>query len=160
MSKLDLSKLNLDELLAVASAFAHMIILKEKQSLMPTWILINKKGETTVVTTPWSDEREKDLARKFISGQIKERKTIVYSIVVESWVAMAPEGWEPGMELPEEQQARNQVNRKEAVIAIASNGKEKKWREWLIKRDWNEQPINLELQQKLEKPEGWMADLL
>lgn len=148
-------KPNLESMVTMAGTFAHLIILQMKQELMPTWVLISASGQSDILATPWRNDAEKEYAKVFMREQIKQRNAIAYSFVVETWLATydKPDDYE-------KVRPKDRVDRKEAVMALASNGTETLWRTWLIHRDWNEQIIALEEQPEIAEPFGWMADLL
>jgi len=96
----------------------------------------------------------------FLRAKMREWNTVAYSIVVEAWAAQQPKDWKIGDD-PGPRPAQR-PERKEVVIAIASDGTEVVSRTWEIVRDWHERVIGLE---QIEHPDygvmqGWMAELL
>ena len=131
--------------------------------LMPSWLLVNSRAEIAILGTPWSDEREKQLARNFLRLKMRELNVVAYSFITEAWTATAPKSWQPesGEAMPEKEQPRNRADRQEIVIAFATDGKTKAWRQWDIQRDWHEQVVALkETDAKEAEIQSWMANLL
>jgi hypothetical protein len=151
----------IEELLNLAHHQAEMVILTLKQDLMPTWLLISRSNKIFIVGTPWRDDEEKALAQQAMRKKMRESHITAYSFITEAWTAQAPPDWDPKTLLPEDQRPMNRSDRREVVVAMASDGQETGWRVWEIKRDWNEQVRELEeITFENSLMEGWMKDML
>ena len=51
--------MNTEGLFQAALVYAEKVIISEQKQLAPTWTLINKEDEKTVLMTPWGSETEK-----------------------------------------------------------------------------------------------------
>jgi len=156
----------LNKLIELAHSHAAAVLLAQKRrELLPTWMLLNAKGEAHIEATPWRDDKEKRLAEIFMKLQMRKHGTVAYSFVTEAWAAIAPEGWRPGQPrtFPE---PRKDPTRREMVIALACTADEHRMKSWLIHRNHLEQIFALEEDKSLvgDEPgkgfESWLADLL
>lgn len=151
-----------DKLILLAEQQARNVLLVMRQTLLPTWVIIDAKGQPHVHATPWESDRDKRLAELAMKLEMRVCKARAYSFLTEAWAAKAPEGWDPNTPLPEKDRAMNQVDRLEIVLAFATDGTRSEWRRWNIRRDWDEQVIGLEAVrgEDFGEPEGWMAEML
>lgn len=150
-----------DTLIKLAEQQVHNVLLVLRQPLMPSWVIIDKDGQPHIRATPWRSDREKALAAIFLKLQIRARKAQAYSFVTEAWAAEAPEGFDDiNTPLAAKDRPMNRADRREVVIAFATDGHRSEWRQWLIRRDWNGRIITLEPAHDIDKPEGWIAELL
>jgi hypothetical protein len=128
------------------------------QSLMPQWVLVDAKG-ARIIGTPWRDDQEKEQMIERMRKEMRKRKVTAYSLVVEAWAAVAPPGWKEGEpRMPNWQRP----DRREVVVAFATDGKEIAWRQWIIKRDWQDHVRTLEPMpfKGDAQPTSWMTELL
>jgi hypothetical protein len=148
-----------ETMLVAAESQAKEVIILRQQQLPPTWILVNAENEINIEATPWNDDLGKVLAKVYIKKRMIELKIIAYSFMSECWVANAPKGWQ--LEQPLFTRPSKNPTRWEAVIAFASDGKNKDWRFWNIKRNKSNVAIALErLDEGIEDMEGWMDNML
>lgn len=154
-------RITLQELVELAGQQARRVILEAKQPLMPSWVLVGPKGQMTILGTPWKDDLEKEMTRYAMRRVIKEKGIVSYSVVTEAWTAVKPNGWTPEKD-PDYLRPKDDPERKECVIALATDGKAREFRRWLIKRNHLEQVTDLELVPGLDDGPvlGWMLDLL
>jgi hypothetical protein len=134
-----------------------MVLVNLNQNLMPTWVVIDEAGAAHVIATPWSSDQEKEQTAQRMRRILKNFNAKAYSMVTEAWTAKAPPEWKPGEPLI---RPANRVDRTEVVIAFATDGQQIEWRQWQIKRDWNEQVMALEEQPSGKEHESWMSQLL
>lgn len=149
--------IDIDTMLELAERQARRVILEEHGQLMPTWCLIDKKGKTTIMGTPWANELERALAPVFLKVQMKKLGTVAYSFVSEAWVSRPPKGWEPGQPHIE---PRKDPERSEGVVAFATDGVNRKMRRWLLKRDYHDLACELKLTGDADEFQSWMSELL
>lgn len=143
----------LETLLKVAAEQAHEIILTQGRPLMPTWVLIDHQGNSHILGTPWRNGAEKMMYRLAITQTVKKLRVRAFSFLSECWIRKQKEGT-PYVE------PRLAADRREAVIAMASDGKDTQWRQWEMVRDHNEKVIKLVPVDCTGGKEGWIADLL
>lgn len=152
----------LEKLLTIAETHARAVLIGLGQPLMPTWCLIDRKGNPHVIGTPWRTDLQKEQAEHKMRKEMRKLRVLAYSFVTEAWMARAPKEWVPGHKL--EVAPRDNPLRKEVVIAAAidRHGNEL-WRIWDIRRDHLEMVTNL-VAQPLDKdspnPMGWLAQML
>jgi hypothetical protein len=153
-----MTKEELSKLAELGGEHARLVLIRLRQQMMPQWIMVNQAGQLDIVATPWRDDREKMVFAVRLRKYMRERRTQAYSVVVEAWAAVAPKDWKPG-----EPHMPNWMNpeRKQVVIALATDGKEVEWRQWAVQRDYEENVMALEP----IRPEGriartWITKLL
>jgi hypothetical protein len=84
---------------------------------------------------------EKDAMAAMMRTVMRKLDIVAYSLVVEAWAAQAPKGWKEGEpHIP----SAEHPDRKEVVIAFATDGKHIEWRQWETKRNHLEQVVALE----------------
>jgi hypothetical protein len=150
----------LEELIDLSEDHARRILIGFQESLMPTWLIVDSKGEGHIIGTPWQDVEQKKMVEHEIRQELKRYGATAYSVVFEAWRADAPKGWLPGTPLPV--QPSNNPNRMEVVIAIAANPESVIWRMWRTKRNHLEQVCTLDkmdISQDLEGADSWMAGM-
>jgi hypothetical protein len=145
----------LETLVKLAYDHAKNVIIKHKSQLAPTWLMINEKAEVYVMCTPWGDDREKMFTELIVRAGLLKYQAIAYSIVAEAWMASYKE--------TDEIRIRENPNREEVVMAFTTDGKDKIFRAWKLKRNHLEQVTDLEKvdpqQLDEEKAESWMLNL-
>lgn len=140
-----------------AEAHARKVLLEKHQSLPPTWTLFDKNDHETRFATPWNDNFQKKLAEFFLRMQIVRYESVAYSFVTEAWLALtnSPD-YKPN------QPAGEQSERQEVVVALAVNRESQELRTWIIKRDYHERVIKLELKHIKDADTSftsWMSSL-
>lgn len=155
-------KPTIDTLLDLAEKHARLILTVLHQDLMPSWVIVTTDGTAIIRGTPWRNDAEKHLAEVFIKGELTKHHASAFSFVSEAWVAGAPQDWDPGTPMPEADRPANRVDRREVVIAFASNGQDGEMRRWQIMRNWKGEVEHLqrEATDDWTQLEGWIADLM
>lgn len=149
---------SLKDLIGLAGAHARTIMTEMHRPLMPTWLYVNNEG-ATILGTPWQNEVEKKFMAMMVRKAMLEDHATAYSMVTEAWVAGAPKGWNPETDKPI--RASEQPERRECVIAFATNGEAIEWKRWTIKRDHLERVTDLEEEEfNAEKIDSWLTKLL
>lgn len=152
----------IDTLLSLNEQLARDTLLVQHQDLPPTWVIIDGHNKPHIHKTPWADDHEKRLAEVLIRAIVRASKAQAYSFLTEAWMAVAPKNWDPDKEpLAQKDRPMNRADREEVVLAFATDGTQREWRQWAIRRNWNEQIITLEPKEmRGSQPEGWMAEML
>jgi hypothetical protein len=154
-------KPTLQDLIELAREQAELVLIGLGQDLMPSWLFINDQGKVSIVGTPWQDELEKHITRVALQKKMREDHVVAYSFVSEVWMSTKPAGWKPP---PNYQGASHEPDRREAVIAFATDGSAQEFRTWLIERDSSERvcALNQVRAKQDEEPalQGWMTELL
>lgn len=147
----------LDELIELAEQQARLVILGLQMDLVPSWLLINQNKEVHIFGTPFHSRTEKMLAAAYIRERIRQHKAVAYSFLSEAWMVTRPleeitEGFSP----------RDEPDRREMVMAFATDGTEKRWKRWWLIRDWEGKPERFEelAQDDFNQPEGWTTQML
>jgi hypothetical protein len=151
-----------DSLLDLAEHQARMVLLQLKEDLVPSWVMFSRRTHRAeIIATPWRNDLEKRLCERRLRELMRKKQIAAYSFLSEAWVATAPADWSLDKPLPEAERPAQRADRKEVVMAFASDGTTKEWRVWEIKRDWHEQIITLEPRPLPEAiPAGWVTELL
>jgi hypothetical protein len=148
----------LQDLIKVAGMHARAVMIELNQGLMPTWLYWGETG-AIIMGTPWDSEIEKKVMAMAVRRAMLKDNATAYSMVTEAWVASAPKGWNPETDTPI--RASEQPNRREVVIAFATDGETTEWKRWAIKRDALEMVTDLEEEPfDYEKINSWMTRLL
>lgn len=157
-----LKSIALDALLDLAEQQARLVLTVLHKDLLPSWVIITEDGTPIIRGTPWRNEGEKYAAEIFIQHELKKHKAHAFSFVSEAWVAVAPKDWDPSTVMPEADRPMNRADRREEVIAFASNGQDRQTRRWSIMRNWKGEVEHLERlpDDDWSPVEGWIADLL
>jgi hypothetical protein len=130
-----MTDITLDRLLDLAGKHAHHFLIEEgARQLAPVFLFLTEGGEGTVCLCPWENDFQKQIMLAGVRAKMREARATRYSFVTEAWFARAPEGMP--FEEARKLRASKDPNRQEAVIALATDGFNTKWREWEIKRDW------------------------
>jgi hypothetical protein len=133
-----LTEITLEKLLAMAGDHARQVLIEHKaRQLAPAFLYLSEGGEATIRICPWSNDTEKQLAQAALRVSMRDANVKMYSGVMEAWFSHSP----PGMPIEEAKKIRasKDPNRREAVIAFATDGVKQVWQEWEIKRDWKGQ---------------------
>jgi hypothetical protein len=149
----------LKNLIELAGEQAKTVMIGLGQDLMPSWVFIDNRGKVSILGTPWQDDSEKQLARIALQKKIKREHIVAYSFVSEAWTATKPAGWTLP---PDYQGVRTEPDRREIVLAFATDGKEQELGVWSIHRDEKGNVFALE-QSKEDNDvpmQGWMTELL
>jgi hypothetical protein len=101
----------------------------------------------------------KKIAARMVRHRLRKDRAVAYSLVVEAWSAHQPDGWTEDQ--PIDVMPRHRPDRKEVVIAFATDGQHIEWKSWATKRDWTERVTALE-EEPFEpgRTESWMTQLL
>jgi hypothetical protein len=157
-----MSSYDLDKMIKVAEEMAKAWLVKlHHQSLMPTWELHSRKGEIYVIGTPWENEKQKRRAEKILRQKVVELDIVAYTFLTEAWMAIAKLGDIPITDL----RPSLHPNRKEVVVALATDGIIRIWRCWLIIRNDKGRITDLAVDpdesiSHADSTQSWMADLL
>jgi hypothetical protein len=147
------------DLLQLAGNHARGVMLGLGQPLMPTWVLLGADKSIHIVATPWRDDEEKEAMVKGLRRKMRAEKTLVYSFVMEAWTAQQPKGWKPDQAFVRPAQ---RPDRREVVLAFATDGHAIEWASWDIKREaTTERVIALEAKPwEAKEVESWLTKLL
>jgi hypothetical protein len=150
--------MNLTQLVEFAGEHAQRVLIGLNKPLVPAWVMVDAKGKVEIVGTPWRNDIEKTIMVAAMRLGMRKNGIVAYSLVVEAWAASAPPGWKEGdPHVPPAEDPK----RREIVVALATDGKETVWRQWVMHRDYNEQVVKLEPEpMKAEQATSWMAGLL
>lgn len=64
-------------------------IFHEKGEVIPMWHAVDAQGEHILIATPWSNDREKDIAVQGLRQMFKEKGVKRYAFMVEAWMRHA-----------------------------------------------------------------------
>lgn len=149
----------LSALVEMAGAHAELVLVKLRmRELVPTWVLVLPTGAASIVATPWRDDRSKGRMVREIKERIRKLGVVGYSFVCEAWTATVSmeEYGNPDLVRPAQR-----ADRREAVVAIATDGKLKEFRRWEIKRNELELITGLESGPAMgNDSESWLSELM
>jgi hypothetical protein len=154
--------MDLITLLDAAEEHAHEVLLKQRKQLPPTWILSDGK-EIALAVTPWEDRMQRTLAKLYMAHLLKEQKTRAYCFISEVWIARESfESVKSGKPIVE---PRLRPDRKEMVLALATDGRTARGRSWAIVRNYEERITGLKPEESMkasigDRFGGWMISLL
>lgn len=126
----------LDDLVRLAHKYAERILIKERQSeLIATYILFhpNKNSgelELSIVPCLWENDFQKQLMLLEVRKLSREIGAVALSFVSECWVAWRSKD-RPRLDLPPSEDPQ----RREVVMACATDGKTTAAGQWQIVRD-------------------------
>ncbi|HEX4714876.1 MAG TPA: hypothetical protein VH164_08125, partial [Ktedonobacteraceae bacterium] len=136
-----MTKEQLSHLADLAGEHARAVLVELGHDMMPCWAMIDRKGKTHIMGTPWQNQGEKDAMAALMRAEMRKLDVVAYSLVVEAWAAQAPKGWKEGEpHIP----SSEHPDRKEVVIAFATDGEHIEWRQWETKRNRAGEVIALE----------------
>jgi hypothetical protein len=148
----------LNKLADLIGEYAREVLVSTKSDLPASWIIVDADGKSSAFSTPWRDDREKRMYAMMMGRMMRRKNAKAYALVVEAWAAKAREGWEEGQPHVE---PRNDPNRREVVVAFATDGLDIAWRVWDLVRDAEGKCASLDLQTKDPMQlESWLTELL
>jgi hypothetical protein len=137
----------LDKLLGLADAQAHLVLLGLREpQLAPCWVFIQPDGSSRVLGTPFTNDAQKEATIAYVIAWMRNHGTVAYSFMCEAWAAtLGPEEWSPGSgkPIPEADRPINRVDRREVILAMATDGAETEHRQWQIVRGWQGEVVGL-----------------
>jgi hypothetical protein len=136
-----MTKEQLSHLADLAGEHARAVLVELGHDMMPCWLMIDRQGKSHIMGTPWQSQGEKNAMAALMRAEMRKLDVVAYSLVVEAWSAQAPKGWKEG---EPHTPSSEHPDRKEVVIAFATDGKQIEWRQWAIKRNWVEEVVALE----------------
>lgn len=122
-------ELTIERMLELAYGQAQNIIVGNKEQLMPIFMVLTGDDEIIFVGTPWDGDEQKDMAIHLLKDLMKRHNATAYSFLTEAWVS-AQRRDDPDRTPPSQR-----ADRREVVMAMATNGSDTKYRSWLIIRD-------------------------
>lgn len=126
-----MAKVDLSDLTRMAGEQAHAALIEMRHdTLMPMYVLVNEKRESTVIACPWRNNEEKAAAVVEVKGQAARLKATALSFLSEVWMTTTAEAPDALRVAPSEH-----PKRREYVIACATDGKTTEMRRWQIVRD-------------------------
>ena len=131
----------------------------------PTWLLITQKNKLVIGVTPFCGDREKEQVAKAMRARMARMGVTAYSCVCEAWTSTYKPEEVPGLPLKlfwPQVRPVDRFDRREIVMALASDGQEIRVRQWFQIRAEDGHLERLQLAQ-MENPEefaGWMAHML
>lgn len=131
-----LEKLLVEKLLGLAGQHAQTVLVTMKfEQLVPTWVLLDRRGHIQVVGTPWRNDAHKQSQVENLRRQMRKAGVIAYSFLCEAWaVKLEPGECDLSQPLPEADRPRNRVDRIEVVSALAATSAVAKYAQWEICR--------------------------
>lgn len=122
----------IEGLLDLAGDFAHQVLLEMKfAKLTPSWLLLGKDGYPYIYATEWASDYDKLAAEAFIRLKIIKHQVVMYSFVGEAYIRRVPDTYKPGDVIHKDELPKGE----EIVSAIATDGKRKLAKYWLIVRN-------------------------
>lgn len=130
-------ELTIERMLELAYGQAQNIIVGNKEQLMPIFMVLTGDDEIIFVGTPWDGDEQKDMAIHLLKDLMKRHNATAYSFLTEAWVS-AQRRDDPDRTPPSQR-----ADRREVVMAMATNGSDTKYRSWLIIRDMDGNCVDL-----------------
>lgn len=129
---------DLAQLVRLAGEYAETVLIGERRKeLIATYLLFSPPagggdtlGVVDVIPCAWHNEIEKQAMLLMVKKVARESGAVALSFVSEAWLAARPID-KPQLDLPPSEDPQ----RREIVIAVATDGKTKASRQWQIVRD-------------------------
>jgi hypothetical protein len=120
----------LEDMADLAYKFACDIMVGTDKELMPMFLIVRggENPQTEVIACPFKDDLEKRTMVVNIALEIVEKGADAWSFVSETWFAYRKQGEPLGP------RAKDDPNRREGVICLASDGKNTQMHTWETKR--------------------------
>lgn len=154
-------EMTLTDLMHFGAEHAKQSLVGSKDQYLTCFTLVKPNDHYDICATPWKDDKEKREAVLAVCLQALKEGVVAYSWVTECWFATSsfkgPESQQPP---PVGPMPRDREDRKEGIVVIASDGKEKLFDSYEIIRDKKGTCIKLEQQEKVEGFESWITDAL
>lgn len=126
--------MSLDVLLELAEKQAHHMLLVERvKQLVPVFVLVSPRDELSIISCPWENDTEKQIMLAALREAAKGMHAVMLSNLSEAWVSPS---YGPGVDLTKTTRPSLHPERREVVIALATDGTNTKSRIFEIKRDW------------------------
>lgn len=119
----------LDELLDLGEKRGRELI-GTKRELLPYFLLVKPDGTRVLISTPWTNNIEKDIAVQTIRMALRSGDFIAYLFDHEGWMLNLGKG-----EKAPEGSIADHPNRIECFLATACDGSTEKQKIWEIRRD-------------------------
>ncbi len=145
----------LQMLLDMAEDQAKTVLLGTNQSLVPIFILYQPYNKIDLVPFAFQNSEEKYLMLAILKQFMREKHTIAYSHLSEAWVATQAHPYSENDPPPSER-----PDRKEAVMAFATDGVNTKHKMWGIVRSSDGKVERLDLQPHYDGIMGEFTKLL
>lgn len=125
--------ITLDTLLELAEKQARRVLLEEgEKQLIPMFALVSAENDITIVGCPWGNDMEKQLMIAALKARARDLNAVALCSVSEAWATVHGVGVDPES-VPKPSQS---PDRKEMVIAVATDGVITKSLILNIERDW------------------------
>lgn len=155
-----------DKLIDLAQDQAKLVLLNTKRQLIPIFVLIGADG-IRFCPCNWGNDAEKEATVNAVRQEIRKHQIFAYSLLTEAWsVVRDSNSWpyQPDERVPDAERPKEQVDRREMVIASAVHRDGvKRVALWWIERDAFGNCSNLrEEQSERDAPStsyGWMDNL-
>lgn len=127
----------LTQLIDIAESHARHVMIEANRDMIPTWFMIDRSDNLILAGTPWKDLKEKEFILGHIRNFMRKHNIKMYCLIVEAWAATA---------LPEDpyQPSSKSPDRREVVMATATDGHSTEWKQWNTKRGDDGKVISLE----------------
>jgi hypothetical protein len=145
---MSIPELTVARMLELAYGQAKNLIVGNKEQIMPVFMVLAGDDSIVFVGTPWHGDDQKNMAIVMLRELMKEHKATAYSFLTEAWVARQPKGWRPGID-PRGPAPMNRPDRKEVVLAMATNGIDTQYKSWDIVRDADGNCVELVEEKKI-----------
>lgn len=93
----------------------------DAQEMIPMWFLESKDGEMTILCTPWSDQREKELSVAYVKQALKEMDGVRCCHISEVWTLTVPKDQEFPESIKMGGKVASHPERREAVVVVAED---------------------------------------
>jgi hypothetical protein len=145
---MSIPELTVARMLELAYGQAKNLIVGNKEQIMPVFMVLAGDDSIVFVGTPWHGDDQKNMAIVMLRELMKEHKATAYSFLTEAWVARQPKGWRPGID-PRGPAPMDRPDRKEVVLAMATNGTDTQYKSWDIVRDADGNCVELVEEKKI-----------
>lgn len=149
----------LDDLTKTGFEQARSCLLGTDTELLTTFALVKRNGGIDIIGTPWPSDKEKRAMVLGVCIEALKNDAIAYCFTTEMWFATAKlEGqYAPP---PVGPPPRERPDRREGIMVLVSDGKERKFNTWEIIREGGRCAQLVQNAKEALGFESWIADAL
>lgn len=151
--------MTLKELMKIAADHAKQMLVGTKDEYMTQFTLVKPNDHFDICATPWRNDKEKRELVLAVCMQALREDAVAYSWCTEAWFATSSfegEKAPPPIGLA----PRDRPDRKEGIVTIASNGKERLFCCYEIIRSKEGNCSELREMEKAAGFQSWITDAL
>lgn len=145
----------------IGEEHAREMMVGSKDQYLTQFTLMKPNDHYDICATPWGEPKEKRDMVFGVAMQAIKSGAIAFSFCTEAWFASSSfKGPQKQQPPPVGPAPSERPDRREGIVLIASDGKERLFNCWEIIRDKEGTCIELRLQEEAKGFESWIIDAL